>query len=80
MLLCPRSERRLGEAALQWVGGQHGSHPNWFFSLQVARMTDPRSWWSVPTSVVARAMLKTSLQDGEVGILEHKDIVTIGKE
>ena len=43
-------------------------------------MTDPRSWWSVPTSVVARAMLKTSLHEGEGGILEHKDIVTLGKE
>jgi len=64
LLLCPRSERRLGEAALQWV----------------ARMTDPRSWWSVQTSVVARAMLRSSLQEGEGGILEHKDIVNLGRE
>ena len=49
-------------------------------SFKVARMTDPRSWWSVPTSVVARAMLRSSLQEGEGGVLEHKDIVNLGKE
>ena len=43
-------------------------------------MTDPRSWWSVQTSVVARAMLRSSLKEGEGGVLEHKDVVALGKE
>ena len=49
-------------------------------TIKVARMTDPRSWWSVQTSVVARAMLRSSLQEGEGGTLEHKAIVNLGKE
>ena len=50
------------------------------FFVKVARMTDPRSWWSVQTSVVARAMLRSSLKEGEGGVLEHKDVVALGKE
>ena len=51
-----------------------------FFS-QLAQKADQSSRGSVPTSVVARAMLRSSLKkEGEGGILEHKDIVTLGKE
>ena len=48
---------------------------------QLAQKADQSSRGSVPTSVVARAMLRSSLKkEGEGGILEHKDIVTLGKE
>merc|ERR550517_842877 len=65
LLICPRSEQRLVEGAMQWL----------------AQKADQSSRGSVPTSVVARAMLRSSLKkEGEGGILEHKDIVTLGKE
>ena len=47
---------------------------------QLAQKADKSSKGSVPTSVVARAMLRSSLKEGEGGLLEHKDIVNLGKE
>ena len=48
--------------------------------LQLAKKADQSSRGSVPTSVVARAMLRSSLKEGEGGLLEHKQIVNLGKE
>jgi len=65
LLICSRPEKRLVEGAMQWL----------------AQKADTSSKGSVPTSVVARAMLRSSLKkEGEGGLLEHKDIVNLGKE
>eukprot|EP00092_Neocalanus_flemingeri_P013837 GFUD01014928.1.p1 GENE.GFUD01014928.1~~GFUD01014928.1.p1 ORF type:complete len:276 (+),score=83.03 GFUD01014928.1:38-865(+) len=62
LLLCDRKDRRFFENILQ----------------SVARYTDKSSWWSVPTDVVASAMVITSLkvEKEKVNIVEHDRIVT----
>jgi len=68
LLLCPRRERRVAEAALQWVAG----------------VTDPYHWWSVSSTTVARAMLANSLGEAgateAIVVLEHRDIVALGSQ
>ena len=55
--------------------------PSNIFHLQLAQKADQSSRGSVPTSVVARAMIRSSLnKEWEGGVWEHKDIVRLGKE
>lgn len=62
ILLCHREESRFFESLLQ----------------NLARAVDGAHRWSVPTSLVAKAMLATSLIDGDgVRVLEHADIVRL---
>ena len=65
LLLCDRKEKRLMESAFQ----------------SVARMMDKSFWWSVETSMVAKAMIATSLkkESGKVEILEHNRIVELSQ-
>eukprot|EP00092_Neocalanus_flemingeri_P083403 GFUD01104672.1.p1 GENE.GFUD01104672.1~~GFUD01104672.1.p1 ORF type:complete len:282 (+),score=76.67 GFUD01104672.1:24-848(+) len=62
LLLCDRKDRRFFENIFQ----------------SVARYTDKSSWWSVPTDVVASAMVIASLkvEKEKVNIVEHDRIVT----
>ena len=69
LLMCDRAESRTGEKLIRWVAG-------WF--------QQPTSW-SIPTSMVAAAMVATSLTNIESGgpsstILEHSDIAKIAQE
>ena len=66
LLLCDRAEHRGGEKFFRWVA-------SWF--------SQPSSW-SIPTSMVAAAMVSTSLTpvSGSSTVLEHADIVKIAQE
>lgn len=65
LLLCQRETGRFVEGLLQ----------------SVARYTDSSSWWSVPTDMVARAMVVNSLKDDRetMEIIEHDMIVKIAQ-
>ncbi|XP_023336419.1 oxidoreductase HTATIP2 [Eurytemora carolleeae] len=65
LLLCDRTENRAGEGWLRWIAG----------------FTDKSYSWSIPTSLLARAMLLSSenCPDG-ISVLEHSDIVKIAEE
>ena len=69
LLMCDRAESRTGEKLIRWVAG-------WF--------QQPTSW-SIPTNMVAAAIVATSLTNIESGgpsstILEHSDIAKIAQE
>jgi len=64
LLLCDRIEHRGGEKFARWVA-------SWF--------SQPTSW-SVPTKMVASAMVSNSLSSVSSSVLEHSDIVKIAQE
>ena len=66
LLLCERENRRFFEGLLQ----------------SLARHTDGSSWWSVPTEMVARAMVHNSLETDKksIEIIEHDKIVNIAQQ
>lgn len=66
LLLCQRNTRRFFEGLMQ----------------SVAKHTDTSSWWSVPTTMVAKAMVANSMvTDREtVEIIEHDKIVKIAQQ
>ena len=66
LLKCERQESRTGEGLIRWV----------------ADMTNKANTWSIPTSMVAQAMVATSLTPPTPGVevLEHSDIVKVCEE
>ena len=65
-LKCDRVEKRSGEELIRWVAG----------------MIDKANSWSIPTSMVAQAMVVTSLTPPTPGveILEHSEVVRVSTE
>lgn len=64
MLKCDRNESRPAERAIRWL----------------ADKIDGSHFWSVPTSMVATAMVENSLVPSTLEILEHHDIVAIAQK
>jgi len=66
LLKCDRVEKRSGEEMIRWV----------------ANMIDKANSWSIPTSMVAQAMVATSLTPPTPGveILEHSEVVRVATE
>ena len=66
LLLCDREDRRFFENILQ----------------SVARYTDSSSWWSVPTGIVAKAMVINSIKAEKkiIEIVEHDRIVKMAQD
>lgn len=66
LLMCDRQEKRAGEGLIRWVAG----------------VTDARHGWSIPTSMVAAAMVSNCLSPSAeaVKIFEHSDLVQLGIE
>merc|ERR1712106_298069 len=66
LLLCERENGRFFEGLLQ----------------SLARHTDGSSWWSIPTEMVARAMVQNSLETDKksLEIIEHDKIVHIAQQ
>jgi len=63
-LKCDRNESRPAERATMWL----------------AEKIDGRHSWSVPTSLVAAAMVENSLVPSTMEILEHHDIVAVAQK
>jgi len=66
LLKCDRQESRTGEALIRWV----------------AETIDKANSWSIPTSMVAQAMVATSLTPPIPGVevLEHSSVVKVASE
>jgi len=66
LLRCDRQEVRSAEGLIRWI----------------ADMIDKANSWSIPTSVVAQAMVATSLTTPTPGVevMEHSTIVRVAKE
>jgi len=65
VLMCDRQESRTGEALIRWLAG----------------FIDRSHSWSIPTSMVAAAMLNNSLSNSKepVTILEHHEVLNLAK-
>eukprot|EP00092_Neocalanus_flemingeri_P006801 GFUD01007344.1.p1 GENE.GFUD01007344.1~~GFUD01007344.1.p1 ORF type:complete len:236 (-),score=83.82 GFUD01007344.1:120-788(-) len=66
LLKCDRQEGRTGEGLIRWI----------------AEMTDKANSWSIPTSMVAQAMVATSLTPPIPGVevMEHSSLVKVVNE
>jgi len=66
LLKCARQENRTGEGLIRWI----------------AEMIDKANSWSIPTSMVAQAMVATSLTPPTPGVevMEHSDVVKVASE